>query len=152
MTIEIRKAIETEIDILLSFEQGIIEAERPFDNTLKEGEIHYYDLHELIKAKKAELLVAVVDKDIVGAGYAKIVPARPYQKYSEYAYLGFMYVKPAFRGQGINKKILLGLIDWAKSQNLTEVRLEVYDENLVAKNAYLKAGFKPNLLEMRLEI
>ena len=44
MIVEIRKAIETEIEILLSFEKEIISAERPFDNTLKEGEIHYYDL------------------------------------------------------------------------------------------------------------
>ena len=152
VTIEIRKAIETEIETLLNFEKGIIETERPFDNTLKEGEIHYYDLIELIKTKKAEVLVAVVNKEIVGSGYAKILPAEPYQKYSEYAYLGFMFVKPAFRGQGINKKILQGLIDWAKNQNLTEARLKVYDENIIAKNAYLKAGFKPDLLEMRLEI
>ncbi len=151
MTIEIRKAIETD-SILLSFEKGIIEAERPFDNTLKEGEIHYYDIIELIKNKNAEVLVAVIDNEIVGSGYAKILTAKPYQKHSEYAYLGFMYVKPAFRGQGINQKILHGLIDWAKSQHLTEVRLEVYDENKIAKNAYLKAGFKPNLLEMRMEI
>ena len=45
-----------------------------------------------------------------------------------------------------------GFLDWAKNQNLTEVRLEVYDENTIAKNSYLKAGFKPNLLEMRLEL
>jgi len=150
--IEIRQAIETEIDILLSFEKGIIETERPFDNTLKEGEIHYYNLIGLIRSQKAEVLVALVNNEIVGSGYAKILSAEPYQKHTEYAYLGFMYVKPAFRGQGINKKILHGLIDWAKSQNLTEVRLEVYDENTIAKNSYLKAGFKPNLLEMRLEI
>jgi GNAT superfamily N-acetyltransferase len=152
MTIEIRKAIETEISILLSFEKGIIEAERPFDNTLKEGEIHYYDIIELIKNKNAEVLVAVVDHEIVGSGYAKIQTAKPYEKHNEYAYLGFMYVKPTFRGQGINQKILQGLIDWAKSRNLTEVRLEVYDENKIAKNSYLKAGFKPGLLEMRIEI
>lgn len=152
MNIEIRKAHETEIEILLSFERGIIETERPFDNTLREGEIHYYDLLGLIKSKQAEVLVAVVNDEIVGSGYAKILHAKPYQKYRDYAYLGFMYLKPAFRGQGINQKIVEGLIDWAKSQNLTEVRLEVYDENVVAKNAYLKAGFKPNLLEMRLEI
>jgi GNAT superfamily N-acetyltransferase len=152
MTIEIRKAIETEISILLHFEIGIIEAERPFDKTLKEGEIHYYNLIELIKDKNAEVLVAVVDNEIVGSGYAKILTAKPYQKHSEYAYLGFMYVKPAFRGQGVNRKILQGLIDWAKSRNLTEVRLEVYDENNIAKNSYLKAGFKPSLLEMRMDI
>ena len=152
MIVEIRKAIEADIDSLLSFEKGIIATERPFDNTLKEGDIHYYDLLGLIRSEKAEVLVAVVNNEIVGSGYAKIKAAEPYQKYTAYAYLGFMYVKPALRGQGTNKKILTGLIDWAKSQNLTEVRLEVYDQNTIAKNAYLKAGFKPNLLEMRLEI
>lgn len=152
MFVEVRKATESEIEILLGFEKEIINAERPFDSTLKDGEIHYYNLIELIRAKGAEVLVAVVDNEIIGSGYAKILPAEPFQKYREYAYLGFMYVKPAFRGQGINQKILNGLINWAKGQNLTEVRLEVYDQNAMAKNAYLKAGFKPNLLEMRLEI
>lgn len=152
MSIAIRKAVETDIETLLSFEKGIIAAERPFDSTLKEGEIHYYDLTDLIKSHKAAVLVAVMNDKIVGSGYAKIVAAQPYQKFTEYAYLGFMYVTPAFRGQGINQLILQGLIDWAKSQHLTEVRLEVYDENTIAKNAYAKAGFRPNLVEMRLEI
>ncbi|MES2645783.1 MAG: GNAT family N-acetyltransferase [Bacteroidota bacterium] len=152
MVIEIRKATETETDILLSFEKGIIATERPFDSTLKDGDIHYYDLVELIRSDRSEVLIAVVNNEIVGSGYAKIVSAQPYLKFNEYAYLGFMYVIPAFRGQGINQKIIQGLLDWAKSKNLTEVRLEVYEENIVAKNRYLKAGFKPNLLEMRLEI
>ena len=150
--VTIRKAIESDIEILLSFEKGIIATERPFDNSLKEGEIHYYDLMALIRERRSEVLVAAVDNEIVGSGYAKIVQAKTYQKFTEYAYLGFMYVKPAFRGQGINQQILQALIAWAKTQHLTEVRLEVYDENTVAKNAYLKAGFKANLLEMRLEI
>ncbi len=152
MVVEIRKAIEAELEVLLVFEKEIIETERPFDNSLKAGEIHYYDLIELIRANTAEVLVAVVNNEVVGSGYAKILPAEPFQKYAEYAYLGFMYVKPGFRGQGINQKILNGLIDWAKRQNLTEVRLEVYDKNTKAKSSYLKAGFTPNLLEMRLEI
>ncbi len=152
MVIEIRKAFEEEIGILLNFEKGIIATERPYDNTLKEGEIHYYDLLALIRAENAEVLVAVVNNELAGSGYAKILPAEPYQKYTEYAHLGFMYVEPAFRGKGINKKILAGLIDWAKNKNITEIRLEVYDENTIAKSAYLKAGFKPNLLGMRLEI
>lgn len=152
MVVQIRKAIESEIESLLIFEKEIINTERPFDNTLKDGEIHYYDLIELIRSDKAELLVAVVNNEIVGSGYAKILRADVFQKYKEYAYLGFMYVKPGFRGQGINQKILNGLIDWAKGQNLTEIRLEVYDKNTKAKNSYLKAGFTPHLLEMRLEI
>ena len=63
MVVEVRKAIESEIEILLGFEKAIINAERPFDNTLNDGEIHYYDLIELIRAKGAEVLVAVVNHD-----------------------------------------------------------------------------------------
>jgi GNAT superfamily N-acetyltransferase len=152
VNIEIRSANETDIEILLSFEKGIIATERPFDNSLKEGEIHYYDLIGLMRSESAEVLVAIVDGEIVGSGYAKILPAEPYQKFTAYAYLGFMFVKPAFRELGINKKIVTGLIDWARSKNLNEVRLQVYQENTAAINAYLKSGFKPNLLEMRLEL
>ena len=152
MEIVIRQAKPEEIDILLEFEKGIIVAERPFDNTLKEGEIHYYDLLELISSPKAELLVAEVAGELVGSGYAKILEAKNYHKHREYAYLGFMYVKPAFRGKGVNKKIIDGLFLWSKNKGLSEIRLEVYDENEAAKKAYYKLGFKPNLLEMRIEI
>lgn len=148
----IRQAQENEINLLIEFEQGIVEAERPFDNTLKDGEIHYYDLLELIRSEEAEVLVAVVDDQLVGSGYAKLLDAKPYQKYKKYAYLGFMYVKSAYRGRGINKLILERLISWAKKRNISEVRLQVYDENSIAKNAYHKVGFKPNLLEMRMEL
>jgi GNAT superfamily N-acetyltransferase len=152
MELEIRQALESEINTLLDFEQEIISAERPFDSTLKDDEIHYYDLIELIKSENAEVLVAVKDGEVIGSGYAKILPAKSYLKHTQYAYLGFMYVKPAFRGQGVNLKILQSLTEWAKGENISEVRLEVYNENKIAINAYLKSGFKPNLLEMRLEI
>lgn len=152
MTVEVRPARETEIDTLLVFEKGIIEAERPFDESLGSGEIHYYDLLELIRSDRAQVLVAVINSEIVASGYAKIRPGEPYQKFTEYAYLGFMYVKPAFRGKGINQKILEKLIEWVKNMNISEVRLEVYQENISAKKAYEKAGFKPNLLTMRIEI
>src|SRR5688572_3510333 len=128
--ISIRAANVTDIDTLLEFERGIIEAERPFDGTLKSGEIHYYDLIELINSPKAEVVIAVVGNEIVGSGYAKILQAKPYQKFQEYAYLGFMYVKPSFRGQGVNQSIVHELIQWSKKNGMTEIRLEVYSENV----------------------
>lgn len=152
MAIEIRPAGIEELAILFGFEQGIVATERPFDPTLKEGEIHYYDLEALITSPESEVLVAVADGVPVGAGYAKIKKGEPYHRFSEYAYLGFMYVEPSFRGQGINKMILDHLIDWARKRNITEIRLQVYEENTIAKNAYVKAGFTPTLLTMRMEI
>ncbi|WP_262910797.1 hypothetical protein [Wocania arenilitoris] len=38
----VRKATLKDIPVLLKFEQGLIEAERPMDSTIKEGKINYY--------------------------------------------------------------------------------------------------------------
>lgn len=152
MNITIRPATPADLPTLLEFEKGIIATERPFDPTLKKGEIHYYDLLQLIQSPEAEVLVAEVEGQLVASGFVKILKGEPYQAFERYGYLGFMYTVPAFRGKGTNKMILQQLATWAKSKNLTELRLEVYDENAVAKTAYLKAGFTPDLLKMRMEI
>ena len=148
----IRQATKDDLTVLLQFEQGIFQTERPFDKTLKDGEPHYYDLAALIASPQARVLVAEVDNEIAGSGYALIKEAEPYVKHNEYAHLGFMYVKPDYRGRGINKQILQSLKEWVTEKRITEIRLFVYEENTIAKNAYLKAGFKPNLVEMRMEI
>lgn len=152
MEVLIRTATADDAEILLEFEQKIIEAERPFDDSLRAGAIHYYDLLELIRSPAATVLLAVAGDEVIGSGYAKILPAKPYQQYREYAYLGFMYVKPAFRGMGVNRKIIQSLLEWVKRAGLTEVRLDVYEENTAAKKSYQKIGFRPNLLEMRLTL
>ena len=146
----IRKAAIDELDVLLEFEQGIIRAERPFDPTLKEGEIHYYDLAALIKSPEAEVLVAVIDDEIVGSGYAQIRTADDYLKHERFAYLGFMYVRPERRGKGVIREILEALKKWAVSRGITEIRLKVYNENRAAIKAYERAGFTANMLEMRM--
>jgi GNAT superfamily N-acetyltransferase len=149
MEIKIRPAKEGEIEILRDFEKEIIETERPFDITLKDGDIHYYDLLELISSPESEVLVVEFDGKVVGSGYVQIRKADQFLKHAHFAYLGFMYVKPAFRGKGINQLILEALINWAKAKGISEIRLEVYDANVIAKNAYRKAGFDPIIVQMR---
>lgn len=148
--ITIRSATLQDLDTLLGFEQEIIKAERPLDPTIRQGAIHYYDLRELIQSDDAEVLVASRKGHLIASGYALIKKARHYLDHDAYAYLGFMYTHPDFRGQGINKKILQNLNEWAFSRGLSEVRLTVYDNNLGAIKAYEKAGFKRHLIEMRL--
>lgn len=140
------------MDTLLGFEQGVIAAERPFDSTLKTGIIHYYDLHEMITAPHIELLVADLNERLVATGYARIEDSKPYLEHTQYAYLGFMYVVPEFRGLGINQKIVTALGQWAFSKGIKELRLDVYHGNLAAINAYEKVGFSKLMIEMRLGI
>jgi GNAT superfamily N-acetyltransferase len=144
-----RKAKQSDLDTLLEFEAGIVTAERPFDFTLKEGEIHYYDLAKMIDADDVEVIVAELNGEVIGSGYARIVDSKVYLKHPQHAYLGFMFVKPNQRGKGVNNIVLEALKQWAVSRGITELRLEVYHDNLPAIKAYEKAGFTPNLVEMR---
>jgi GNAT superfamily N-acetyltransferase len=148
----IRKAILNDIEQLYVFEQGVVEAERPYDPTLKAGVVHYYDIEEMIRASHIELLVAVIQDKVVGSGYARIENAKPYLKHKQYAYLGFMYTHPDYRGRGINQKIIETLQQWALTQYVTELRLEVYSKNISAIKAYEKCGFTNHMIEMRLNL
>lgn len=145
-----RPASIKDLEILLGFEQEIIKAERPFDPTLKNGEIHYYDIAYMIKAADVEVVVAEAAGEIIGSGYARIQDSKVYVKYPKHAYLGFMYVKPAYRGKGVNKMIIETLKQWSNGQGITELRLEVYDDNTPAVRAYKKTGFTKLLVQMRL--
>ncbi|TRX34875.1 GNAT family N-acetyltransferase [Flavobacterium sp. ZT3R18] len=149
-TINIRKATLKDLEKLLEFEQGIITAERPFDPTLKEGEISYYNIEKMISATDVEVVVAVLNEQIIGSGYARIEDAKPYLNHKLYAYLGFMYTDPKHRGKGVNSLIIETLTNWVRSQNVFEIRLDVYNDNPSAIKAYEKVGFKKHLINMRI--
>lgn len=150
--IQIRQATKEDLPELLNCEQEVITAERPFDPTIKQGKTSYYDLVELMENFNALVLVASIQDTIVATGYALEKPARHYLDHDTYAYLGFMYTQPEYRGQGINGQIIKKLKEWAISKGLMEVRLTVYDQNEPAIRAYEKVGFKKHIVEMRLRI
>ncbi len=147
--VKIRKAVLTDLEKLLVFEQGVIHAERPYDITLKKTDTRYYDIDGMMSAPHIELLVAETGNTIIGCGYARIETAKPYLQHQQHAYLGFMYIDPAHRGKGINKMIIERLKQWSLSKGITEMRLDVYVENKAAITAYEKAGFTKHMLEMR---
>ncbi len=56
--IRFRPASLSDLPTLLAFEQGVISAERLLTTVLRKGEIHYYDIAELVNAENCHLLVA----------------------------------------------------------------------------------------------
>ncbi len=146
----IRTATLADLEVLLQFEQGVVAAERPFNPTLKPGELSYYDIPALMQDPLTHLVVAELGSEVIASGFARIERAKAYLNLMHYAYLGFMYVKPPYRGRGVNSRILDELKRWAVNQGITELRLEVYANNDVARKAYEKFGFQPHNLEMRL--
>lgn len=149
----IRKATNDDLPVLLQFEQGIITTERPFDSTLKPDPVSYYDLKAFIASSEVEVLVAEIDGEIAGSGYARIKKNPDnYYDFEKYAYLGFMYVLPAYRGRGVNQAIIEELKKWVVEQGLAEIRLEVYNDNIGAIKAYEKVGFEKRMIEMRVRV
>jgi GNAT superfamily N-acetyltransferase len=150
MDVTVRQATPGDLGALLRFQQGVVEAERPFDPTLKDGSVHYYDIAALIASTDVHFLVAECGSDLVGCGFARIEAAEHYLKHPMHAYLGLMYVDPTHRGRAVNGKIVDALKTWCRVRQITELRLEVYSGNRTAIRAYQKQGFAEHMLEMRL--
>ena len=150
--ITFRHATPADLPVLLSFEQGIVAAERPCNPLIKEGDIHYYDIAAMIESEQVAVIVAEDEGELVASGYARIVESKPFKVHDQHAYLGFMYVRPSHRGQGLVAKIIEALKAFARSRGLTHCYLEVYHNNDPAVRAYEKAGFKKEVLLMRSEL
>lgn len=148
----LRTASLADLETLLQFEQGVISAERPFDPTLKPGNINYYDLKEMLEDPEVEIMVAQSGNEIIGSGYARIENSKPYLKHRKHAYFGFMYVRPDYRGKGVNQKIIKALQQWSAAKGISEIRLDVYHGNAPAIKAYEKAGFSRHMIEMRMNL
>ena len=148
----IREAQLKDLPTLKAFEQELIKAERPFDPTIRPDPVSYYDLEEYVKKDHVKVVVAEFKGTLVGSGYAYAKMARPYLDHTQYAYLGFMYTKPEYRGRGVNQRIVEALLEWAKGNGLSEVRLTVYNDNYPAVKAYEKTGFASHINEMRLRL
>jgi len=148
----IRKALVNDRAYLLSLEQKVIEAERPYNATLKSKDAVYYDLTSLLIDDASHLVVAEANGQIIGTGYAQVRDSKKSLQHSKHSYLGFMYVDPEFRGLGINKLIMENLMAWSKEQGILDFYLDVYDENSAAIRAYEKVGFSKSLVEMKINL
>ena len=150
MPIKIRQAASEDLPAILAFEQGVVAAERPYNNEVKDGTVQYYDMAALISSDQSRVLVAEDSGRLVATGHATLKSSSNYLNHDRHAYLGLMFVEPEYRGQGIIQEIIAGLLQWSRSEGVTNFYLDVYGENVAAVKAYEKLGFRPNLVEMRL--
>lgn len=146
--LHIRPATSNDLATLRRFEQGVISAERPYARNLRLGNIRYYDLEALIALNRAEVLVGELAGTPVASGYIRIENEQAHFYPDQFAYLGFLYVEPEYRGQGLILELVEGLFAWARARGIESFKLDVFAENASAIRAYQKLGFLPNLLEL----
>jgi GNAT superfamily N-acetyltransferase len=150
--VKVRRATASDIPVLRQFEQGIVAAERPFDPTIRKGDVHYYDIGALVASGDAFVAIAEIDGAPAGCGFARKAASRAFAEPPFHAYIGLMYVAPDYRRQGVSSLVMARLKAWAKEVGLVALHLEVYPDNAAAVQSYAKSGFAPYMLEMRLPL
>lgn len=148
----LRKASIKDHGALLTLEQKVIEAERPFNSTIRGENAIYYDLEQLLTNEDSHIVVAERQGHIIATGYAQIRASKQSLKHVRHAYMGFMYVSPEYRGLGINQQVINSLIGWSKEKGVQDFYLGVYMGNEAAINAYAKIGFVKSIIEMKINL
>ena len=146
----LREAIPADISRLLELEQCVIEFERPLNSSLKSSNTFYYDLPHMLSADDTNLIVVEDSGNIIGTGYAQIRISKECLVHEKHSYIGFMFVSPNHRGQGLAQRIMERLTEWSEEKGVKDIYMDVYAQNESAIKAYNKAGFEPCLLEMKL--
>lgn len=152
MNIAFRTATEADIPLLREFEQKLINHERSVEPTVKkEVPLTYYDIPKMLtETDKVLMLIAEVDGEPAGCGFARIRPSENCYTYSQHGYLGLIYVEESQRGQNVGGKIIDKLVEWLHEHNINDVILRVYAANVSAVKAYEKYGFAHYVHEMKL--
>lgn len=60
---------------------------------------------------------------------------------ADFAYVPHVYVSPSYRRQGLFSLMLNTTIDYVRTKGFSEIRLEVENNNIPAKESYLRLGF-----------
>ena len=150
MNIKIRDARESDLPVLKWFQSKLIVFEKPFDDTIIDGNTRYYNPKSCLKSKKNLMLVAEDNGKVIGGGFCKIEKEPNWSKNKNRGHIGVLFVEKEYRRKGIGSRIIDELVKWLKKKNITDVRIQVYSKNTNAINAYKKYGFKEHILEMRL--
>jgi GNAT superfamily N-acetyltransferase len=83
-----------------------------------------------------------------GAVYLVPWPANPAERKQQRAFLLNVFTEPAFRRQGIARRLVQAMIGWCRGQGFRSVRLMASD---FGRPLYESMGFQPTA-EMRLEL
>lgn len=96
-----------------------------------------YSFEEIIERESvdtASSVVALSGDLIVGMGLLGARGSR--------GWIGGMGVIPSMRGQGIGRRMMVALLENARSRGIEGIRLEAIDQNVVARTLYRSLGFQ----------
>lgn len=124
MDIKIREMKEEDLDRIMEIEKSCFTTPWSRDAFLK----------EITENLLAKYIVAEVDGDVAGYGGIWLIINE--------GHITNIAVDEKYRGMGVGKKIVEGIIKLCEDRQMDGVTLEVRKSNIVAQSLYKKYGFK----------
>lgn len=100
----------------------------------------------------ALVIVATIERAIVGYVYATIEKRDWNLLLDRYAGLHDIYVDESARGHGVGEKLLHALVDEVRRRGAPRVVLMSAVQNQGAQRLFAKVGFRPTMVEMTCEV
>ena len=98
------------------------------------------------------VFVADLDGRVVGYCYAGIEPLSWKELRDEAGFIHDLALDPGARRQGAGRALMNAALEWFRGRNITRVMLWTSPSNTAARQLFERAGFRPTMIEMSLEL
>lgn len=98
------------------------------------------------------MFVAETDNRLVGLATVHPYWPAPVYEEREEAYVNELIVHPDWRGQGIARKLIRAVQEWARERGITQIRAGVIAANPAALDFWKKIGADPFYVTVTLEV
>lgn len=150
---KVRKARISDVSEIATLNRLLMKYHENFDRYYKvnknQRKLYSKYIRKLIRFKNSLVLVAEVDKKIVGFMYGEIKNRPPIMEGKKYGHLGDAFILREYRNGGLGGKLTKELIKWFKSKGVKFVELEVDMRNETGLNFWKRLGFKPFMVKAR---
>lgn len=87
------------------------------------------------------LYIALIDNKIVGYIYVKVLELDSSNKNNKEAYIDGLYVLEEYRNKNVASSLIKKAKEWCVNEDIENISLNVFINNMVARNLYYKEGF-----------
>jgi ribosomal protein S18 acetylase RimI-like enzyme len=149
----IRRAKLADLPVLMKLQEEfrrdhrriVLQEDRRVKPYLQRGPgAHQFDTRQMRKwlgRRNARVFIAEADSKPVGFSVVAIVKSVPTFQPTRHAFIFFMFVRRAYRGQRICSRMMAEMLAWLAKRKIEHVALTVLGDNKYARAIYKKWGF-----------
>lgn len=143
----LRRAKDAHLPAIAGLWMEMMEEHQAFEPRIRLSDtaFHAYQSYLMVHSRdeKSLLEIARSEKEVVGFCCSYICQNLPMFEPEQFGYISDLYVKPAYRHQGLGKRLLESAREFFRAWQLEFVQLQVYHHNAQGRVFWEKNGFQP---------